>query len=105
MGFGHRVYKNFDPRAILLKDLSTEVGETERRGEKEVCLFFFIFFFFFFFFIQVFELLGKNPLIDVAIEVFFLLFLLFLVFWFLLFLTFSSFSPLSFISVGKSRSK
>ena len=25
MGFGHRVYKNFDPRALLLKDLSTEV--------------------------------------------------------------------------------
>jgi citrate synthase len=25
MGFGHRVYKNYDPRATILKDLATEV--------------------------------------------------------------------------------
>jgi len=27
MGFGHRVYKNYDPRAILLKDLANDVFE------------------------------------------------------------------------------
>lgn len=27
MGFGHRVYKNFDPRALILKDLSKKVFE------------------------------------------------------------------------------
>mmetsp|Transcript_10557 Transcript_10557/g.14135 ORF Transcript_10557/g.14135 Transcript_10557/m.14135 type:complete len:462 (-) Transcript_10557:52-1437(-) len=40
MGFGHRVYKNYDPRARILRELST----------------------------QVFELLGKNPLVEVAVE-------------------------------------
>ena len=34
MGFGHRVYKNFDPRALLLKDLSKEVKKKERRGRE-----------------------------------------------------------------------
>ena len=40
MGFGHRVYKNYDPRAKIIK----------RTAE------------------QVFEATGKNPLIDVAVE-------------------------------------
>ena len=40
MGFGHRVYKNYDPRARIIK----KVAE------------------------QVFEETGKNPLIDIAIE-------------------------------------
>lgn len=40
MGFGHRVYKNFDPRATVIKDLAHEV----------------------------FEVTGKNPLIDIAVE-------------------------------------
>ena len=40
MGFGHRVYKNYDPRAKIIK----KVAE------------------------QVFEVMGKNPLIDIAIE-------------------------------------
>ncbi|MBY5163548.1 citrate synthase [Salsipaludibacter albus] len=40
MGFGHRVYKNFDPRAAVIKDLAHEV----------------------------FEVTGKNPLIDIAVE-------------------------------------
>jgi citrate synthase len=40
MGFGHRVYKNYDPRAKILKKLAYEV----------------------------FEATGKNPLIDIAVE-------------------------------------
>jgi len=40
MGFGHRVYKNYDPRAKILKQLAYEV----------------------------FEVTGKNPLIDIAVE-------------------------------------
>ena len=39
-GFGHRVYKNYDPRAKILKKLAYDV----------------------------FEVTGRNPLIDVAIE-------------------------------------
>ena len=40
MGFGHRVYKNFDPRAQLIKKVASEV----------------------------FEVMGRNPLIDIALE-------------------------------------
>jgi citrate synthase len=40
MGFGHRIYKNYDPRATIIK----------RTAE------------------QVFDVTGKNPLIDIAIE-------------------------------------
>jgi len=40
MGFGHRVYKNYDPRAKILRELAP----------------------------QVFEATGKNPLIDIARE-------------------------------------
>ena len=40
MGFGHRVYKNFDPRAKIIKKAVDEV----------------------------FEVTGKNPLLDIAIE-------------------------------------
>ena len=40
MGFGHRVYKNYDPRANILRELAP----------------------------QVFEVTGKNPLLDVAVE-------------------------------------
>ena len=40
MGFGHRVYKNYDPRARILKDLAG----------------------------QVFEVTGSNPLLDIALE-------------------------------------
>ena len=40
MGFGHRVYKNYDPRARVIKQVAD----------------------------QVFEVTGKNPLIDIAIE-------------------------------------
>jgi citrate synthase len=40
MGFGHRVYKNYDPRAKVIKRLAYEV----------------------------FEAVGKNPLIDMAVE-------------------------------------
>jgi citrate synthase len=39
-GFGHRVYKNYDPRAKIIKQLAY----------------------------QVFEVTGKNPLIDIALE-------------------------------------
>ncbi|GBD32613.1 MAG: citrate synthase [Gemmatimonadales bacterium] len=40
MGFGHRVYKNYDPRASIIKRIADEV----------------------------FEVTGKNPLIDIAVE-------------------------------------
>jgi len=40
MGFGHRVYKNFDPRAKIIKKLADEV----------------------------FEVTGRNPLLDIALE-------------------------------------
>ena len=40
MGFGHRVYRNYDPRAKVVKDLAYDV----------------------------FEEMGKNPLIDIAVE-------------------------------------
>jgi citrate synthase len=40
MGFGHRVYKNFDPRAKVIKELAD----------------------------RVFEVTGRNPMLDVALE-------------------------------------
>lgn len=40
MGFGHRVYKNFDPRGIIIKRIAHEV----------------------------FEVTGRNPLLDIALE-------------------------------------
>ena len=40
MGFGHRVYKNYDPRARIVKQVADEV----------------------------FDVTGKNPLIDIAVE-------------------------------------
>jgi citrate synthase len=40
MGFGHRVYKNYDPRATVIKRIAYEV----------------------------FDLTGKNPLLDIALE-------------------------------------
>ena len=40
MGFGHRVYKNYDPRAKIIKKMAD----------------------------QVFEVTGRNPLLDVALE-------------------------------------
>jgi citrate synthase len=40
MGFGHRVYKNYDPRAKIIKRTADEV----------------------------FEVTGKNPLLDIALE-------------------------------------
>ncbi|HET7768928.1 MAG TPA: citrate synthase [Chloroflexota bacterium] len=40
MGFGHRVYKNYDPRARIVRQLAPEV----------------------------FEVTGRNPLLDVAVE-------------------------------------
>ncbi|MCO6450835.1 MAG: citrate synthase [Caldilineales bacterium] len=40
MGFGHRVYKNFDPRGIIVKEIAH----------------------------QVFEVTGRNPLLDIALE-------------------------------------
>jgi len=39
-GFGHRIYKNFDPRASIIKELAY----------------------------QVFEVTGRNPLLDIALE-------------------------------------
>jgi citrate synthase len=40
MGFGHRVYKSYDPRAKVIKQVAD----------------------------QVFEVTGKNPLLDIALE-------------------------------------
>jgi citrate synthase len=40
MGFGHRVYKNYDPRARIIKHIAY----------------------------QVFDLMGKNPLLEIALE-------------------------------------
>ena len=40
MGFGHRVYKNYDPRARVIKNIAE----------------------------QVFEVTGPNPLLDIALE-------------------------------------
>ena len=40
MGFGHRVYKNYDPRARIIKKAADDV----------------------------FEVVGRNPLLDIAIE-------------------------------------
>jgi citrate synthase len=40
MGFGHRVYKNYDPRATIIKQLADDV----------------------------FEVTGRNPLLDIALE-------------------------------------
>jgi len=40
MGFGHRIYKNYDPRATIIKRVAEEV----------------------------FDVTGKNPLIDIAVE-------------------------------------
>jgi citrate synthase len=40
MGFGHRVYKNYDPRARIIKEAADEV----------------------------FEVTGTNPLLDIALE-------------------------------------
>ncbi|HWH79153.1 MAG TPA: citrate/2-methylcitrate synthase, partial [Candidatus Binatus sp.] len=40
MGFGHRVYKNYDPRAKIIKHVAD----------------------------QVFEVTGRNPLLDIALE-------------------------------------
>jgi citrate synthase len=40
MGFGHRVYKNYDPRARIIKKMAE----------------------------QVFEVTGRNPLLDIAVE-------------------------------------
>jgi citrate synthase len=41
MGFGHRIYKNYDPRARIIKKMAD----------------------------QVFEVMGTNPLLDIALEV------------------------------------
>jgi citrate synthase len=41
MGFGHRIYKNYDPRARIIKNIAD----------------------------QVFEVMGRNPLLDIALEV------------------------------------
>jgi citrate synthase len=40
MGFGHRIYKNYDPRAKIIKQIAD----------------------------QVFEVTGRNPLLDIALE-------------------------------------
>ncbi len=41
MGFGHRIYKNYDPRARIIKGIAD----------------------------QVFDVMGRNPLLDIALEV------------------------------------
>jgi citrate synthase len=34
MGFGHRVYKNYDPRAAIIKKIATDVFEVTGRNPK-----------------------------------------------------------------------
>jgi citrate synthase len=41
MGFGHRIYKNYDPRARIIKGIADDV----------------------------FDVMGRNPLLDIALEV------------------------------------
>jgi len=41
MGFGHRIYKNYDPRARIIKRIADEV----------------------------FDVMGRNPLLDMALEI------------------------------------
>jgi citrate synthase len=41
MGFGHRIYKNYDPRARIIKRIADEV----------------------------FDVMGRNPLLEIALEV------------------------------------
>ena len=36
MGFGHRVYKNFDPRAAIIKKYADQVMETSAGGDREL---------------------------------------------------------------------
>ncbi|MEA5155463.1 citrate synthase [Raineyella sp.] len=36
MGFGHRVYKNFDPRAAIIKRYADEILNTSPNGDKEL---------------------------------------------------------------------
>lgn len=36
MGFGHRVYKNFDPRATVMKKVCAEVLEIVDKADSEV---------------------------------------------------------------------
>ena len=35
MGFGHRVYKNYDPRAKIIKDIAFQVFEETGRSASE----------------------------------------------------------------------
>jgi citrate synthase len=48
MGFGHRVYKNFDPRATIVKKVIIN-------SYVKVAY-------------EVFEIVGREPLIDIAVE-------------------------------------
>jgi citrate synthase len=52
MGFGHRIYKNYDPRAKIIKKIAYEVINKEKK-----CVYF-----------QVFDIVGTESLIEVAIE-------------------------------------
>ncbi len=36
MGFGHRVYKNFDPRAAIIKKYADEIMATSANGDREL---------------------------------------------------------------------
>jgi len=42
MGFGHRVYKNFDPRATIMKEMAKKIsdllGESEDRRLLDIAL-------------------------------------------------------------------
>lgn len=69
MGFGHRIYKNYDPRAAIIKKTAYEVPRTpesfavERRacvGHDGLIVDYLR--------TKVFEVCGREPLIEVAIE-------------------------------------
>lgn len=36
MGFGHRVYKNFDPRAIVMKEMCDKVLKIVNKSDSKV---------------------------------------------------------------------
>ena len=37
MGFGHRIYKNYDPRANLLKEIALEILENIKDEKQSKC--------------------------------------------------------------------
>jgi citrate synthase len=60
MGFGHRIYKNYDPRARIVRQIAYEV--------RLLLRFPLLFFLLTLINMKVFELVGKESLIDIAVQ-------------------------------------